>query len=263
MRFIISIAVILAMLLVFRGIMKKVFKVSGIIFEIEYNYKLADVIFEPYTYNGSENVEEFITVTKEDKAYELSVSETSEPAIIEVGCILRKYAEICFTKHSALVFHASAIKYNGGAYLFTATSGTGKSTHTLLLKELLKDKVEFINDDKPTIKFDSSGEITVYGNPWCGKHMRGGNISAPLKGIIKLERGKENSVTKVSELEMLPILFEQSYKSKNLNNSAILLDYFTKLLKGVKLYKLTCNKDISAAECTFNNILSKWGFYEN
>ena len=51
MRFIISIAVILAMLLVFRGIMKKVFKVSGIIFEIEYNYKLADVIFE-LTNNG-------------------------------------------------------------------------------------------------------------------------------------------------------------------------------------------------------------------
>jgi hypothetical protein len=237
--------------------MKKVFKVSSVIFEIEYHYKLTDVIFEPYAYQGSEEVNEFIFVTEEDKQYELSLSETTEPAIIEVSCILRKYAEICLEKYSALVFHASAVKYNGGAYLFTAVSGTGKSTHTTLLKELLGDKLEYINDDKPTLKFLKSGEIIVYGNPWCGKHMRGNNISAPLKGIIKLERGSDNSVLEISELEMLPILFEQSYKPKNAKLSATLLDYFTKLLKGVKLYKLTCNKDISAAECSFKNILSK------
>ncbi len=237
--------------------MKKVFKVSGIILEIEYNYKLTDVIFEPYVYTGSDAVNEYISITEEDKAYELTLAETNEPAIIETSCILRKYAEICYAKYDALVFHASAIKYNGGAYLFTATSGTGKSTHTLLLKELLGDKVEFINDDKPTIKFEKTGEIVVYGNPWCGKHLRGNNISAPLKGIIKLERGRDNCVVEVSEVEMLPMLFAQSYKSKDLNNSGLLLEYFSKLLKGAKLYKLTCNKDISAAECSFNNILSK------
>ena len=237
--------------------MKRVFKISDIIFEIEYNYKLTDVIFEPYIYNGDEEIAEYISVTKEDKEYELTLAETQEPAIIETSCILRRYAEICLTKYNTLVFHASAVKYNGGAYLFTAKSGTGKSTHTLLLKELLGDKLEFINDDKPTIKFCDNGEIIVYGNPWCGKHMRGGNISAPLKGIIKVERGKDNSVSELSELEGLPILFEQSYKPKNAELSGVLLDYYFKLLKGAKLYKLTCNKDISSAKCTFENILSK------
>ncbi len=243
--------------------MRKVFKVSGIIFEIEYFYKLTDVIFEPYTYNGNEQVQEFISITEEDKTYELSISETTEPAIIETGCILRKYAEICLTKYDALVFHASSVKYNGGAYLFTASSGTGKSTHVTLLKELLGDKIEFINDDKPTIKFEKNGEIIVYGNPWCGKHMRGSNISAPLKGIIKLERGEENFVCEISKMEMLSVLYGQSYIPKNKKDAELLFDYYTKILKSTKLYKLTCNKDISAAECTFKNILSKWGFYEN
>ncbi len=258
MRFIISIAVNFGYAYrLRRGIMKNLYKISSVIFEIEYNYKLSFVILEPYLYTGSESPSEFISVTPEDIEYELSVAETSEPAIIETGCILRKYAEICLTKYNSLIFHASAIKYNDGAYLFTAKSGTGKSTHTSLLKQLLGDKIEFINDDKPTVKFEKNGDIIVYGNPWCGKHLRGRNISAKLKGIIKLERGDENSITPISEVEMLPVLFEQSYKPKNLNDNAVLLDYFFKMLKGAKLYKLVCNKDISSAECTYKNVLSK------
>lgn len=236
--------------------MKKVFKVSDIIFEIEYFYKLTDVIFTPYEYNGNEKPMEYISITQEDKAYELTISETTEPAIIETGCILRKYAEICLTKYNSLVFHASAIKYKGEAYLFTAKSGTGKSTHTALLKQLLGDDIEFINDDKPTLRFNQDGSIIVYGNPWCGKHLRGNNISAPLKAVIKLERGIENVVTPITETEMLVTLFEQSYKPKCVKDTGVLLDYFNKILNGAKLYKLTCNKEISAPKCTFENILN-------
>ena len=242
--------------------MKRVFKISDIIFEIEYKYRLANELLKEYLYEGETQPTEFISITDSDIEFEKQHAETFEPAVLEMGAILRKYAEICITKHKGLIFHASAIKYNDGAYLFTAHSGTGKSTHTSLLKELLGDKVEFINDDKPTLKFTDNGVI-VYGNPWCGKHLRGNNLSAPLKAIIKIERGENNKVESISPNNMLPTLFEQSYKSNKSENAGMLLEYFFTLLNGVKLYKLTCNKDISAAKLSFSEILSKWGYYEN
>lgn len=58
---------------------------------------------------------------------------------------------------------------NNSAILFTAPSGTGKSTHTRMWQECFGERVTVINDDKPLIKINDS-EAVIYGTPWCGKH---------------------------------------------------------------------------------------------
>jgi hypothetical protein len=64
----------------------------------------------------------------------------------------------CFLMHGAVVV------VDGSIYMFTAPSGTGKSTHVALWKKYFKN-VEIINGDKPFSRVDESS-VWVYGIPW-------------------------------------------------------------------------------------------------
>ena len=75
--------------------MKRVFKISDIIFEIEYKYRLANELLKEYLYEGETQPTEFISITDSDIEFEKQHAETFEPAVLEMGAILRKYAEIC------------------------------------------------------------------------------------------------------------------------------------------------------------------------
>lgn len=49
------------------------------------------------------------------------------------------------------------LEIDGKAYMFSAPSGTGKSTHAKLWRDCFGDRVTMINDDKPLIKFREDG----------------------------------------------------------------------------------------------------------
>ena len=48
---------------------------------------------------------------------------------------------------SGLMLHSSAVIMDGRAYLFSAPSGTGKSTHTQLWLDVFGDRATILNDD--------------------------------------------------------------------------------------------------------------------
>ena len=53
-------------------------------------------------------------------------------------------------KFDGMMLHSSCVEKDGFAYLFSARSGTGKSTHTHLWLENLEN-TRIINDDKPAL----------------------------------------------------------------------------------------------------------------
>ena len=62
-------------------------------------------------------------------------------------------------EYDILLFHGSALCMDGQAYIFTAPSGTGKSTHARLWWEAFGDRVWMINDDKPLIRVQDGKAI--------------------------------------------------------------------------------------------------------
>ena len=58
---------------------------------------------------------------------------------LERAAIQRKFAAHLLKKNVLLV-HGSTVAVDGNAYLFTARSGTGKSTHTRLWREVFGDR---------------------------------------------------------------------------------------------------------------------------
>ena len=129
---------------------------------------------------------------------------------LETLALYRKIVERLL-EWDTLLFHGSCISVDSKAYLFTAKSGTGKSTHTQLWKKLFGERAVFINDDKPLLKISAQG-VTVYGTPWDGKHHRSTNTSCPLKAVCILTRNTENSIQRIDKKAALPMLCQQSYR---------------------------------------------------
>ena len=117
-----------------------------------------------------------IEMTEDDIAAEKERSEDKSYSD-EYYESLAFYRKLCdkIPDRGIILFHSCAVAVDGKAYLFTAPSGTGKSTHASLWKEILGERVRIINGDKPLIRV-TPGLITVYGTPWkfaCGysRHM--------------------------------------------------------------------------------------------
>ena len=131
-----------------------------------------------------------------------------------------------------------------------AKSGVGKTTHTLLWKKLLNDKMIYINGDKPIIR-KINNQLIIYGTPWCGKENYGTNASVLLKALCFIERANENEIAEITGIDLIKKLAHQLFFPKDsiqvLNKSVDLLTDIT----SVSCYLLKCNMDISAAKLAY------------
>ncbi len=177
-------------------------------------------------------------------------------AYLETLAVYRKIAKAMLMEHDILLFHGSAVAVDDRAVLFTAKSGTGKSTHTALWREMLGERCYMVNDDKPLLRV-SEAETEVCGTPWNGKHHLGTNCIVPLKAICILERGQTNQIQELVPKEALPMLMQQSYRPDNSHTMLQLLKVIDKMAKNVKFYRLQCNMDQSAAKLSFETMLGE------
>ncbi len=145
-----------------------------------------------------------------------------------------------------LLMHGSALSLDGAAYLFTAPSGTGKSTHAALWREVFGDRVVMLNDDKPLLRIGTDG-VTVYGSPWDGKHHLSRNASAPLRAVARIERAAENRVVPLSRDGAFPVLLTQAYASRDPAVMARILRLEQRILDRVPFFDLRCNMEPEAA----------------
>ena len=195
-----------------------------------------------------------ITMTKEDLENEASNSTDGKVYVNEeISALYRKIADL-LVEDNIVVFHSSAICVNGGAFLITARSGVGKSTHARNLKEFIGEEFKYINDDKPLIKVGD--DITVFSTPWNGKERRGSDISAPLKAILFLNRGETNTYRKIDNKEEIYIkMLSQIYLPKEKFKREKALKVADNLLKNVNFYEINVTKDIESAKMTYEEII--------
>ena len=170
----------------------------------------------------------------------------------ETLAVYRKIAEE-LPYRGKMLFHGSCLAVDGVGYLFTAKSGAGKSTHAALWRELLGDKVVMINDDKPILEVADSG-VVAYGTPWDGKHRLSTNTSVLLKSVCIIERASENSIVRLDFESAYPILIQQTYRPLDAGSLSCTLELVDRMKNSVDFWKLCCNKDISAAELSFNTM---------
>ena len=233
-------------------------RLAGHTFSVSTNYPITRAFCDNYICTGEPEVS--ITLTQSDIDYERAKAAREDmleghagreysDAYLETLALLRKVTEALFD-HDTLLFHGSVVAVDGTAYLFTAKSGTGKSTHTRLWREMLGSRAVMVNDDKPFLRVTPEG-VLACGSPWMGKHRLGANIQVPLKAICILERGEENHIERIPARDAVHMLLQQSARPMDPQRIPKYLDLVDALSKKVEFYRLSCNMDPEAARIAF------------
>lgn len=147
--------------------------------------------------------------------------------------IQRKIAE-ALLEFDTLLMHGAVIAVNNNAYMFTARSGTGKTTQIKKWLANIEGSI-VVNGDKPFVILNEHGAYAC-GTPWCGKENMGNNLIVPLRSIILMKRSNENRIEKVSIKTMFPTLLEQTYQPKDTDLQRKTLALLTQLNKNVDFY---------------------------
>lgn len=221
--------------------------IAGLIIEYTPKYNNLTELSKPFLYYGNKTPD--LTLFRSDeyigKLRESLVKTTTMEQAEEFAYATEFNRRIIL--HHAMLIHSSAIVINGKAYLFSANSGVGKSTHTRLWKQIYGDDITYINDDKPVVRIEN-GSATVYGTPFDGGSGIANNLSAPLGGIIFIERGEENSIFQMtSTSEILQKLYFSTAHLVNKETANSMLDNFDELINSTVFYKLICNMELDAA----------------
>ncbi len=172
-----------------------------------------------------------------------------EAAYLEELAAYRQIAER-MPAYDTFLCHGSAVSVDGQGYLFTARSGTGKSTHARFWQELLGDRLVYVNDDKPLIRIVPEAAL-IYGTPYDGKHHLSSDVAVPLKAVCFLQRGAKNVIGPVSARDAFPRFLPQVYTPQDRDALRRTICLLQALTERVPFYELSCTKDVEAARVAF------------
>lgn len=194
-------------------------------------------------------------LAEEEERFEGQPASVYSDAYLETLALFRKIAEE-LPLMNRFVFHGSALMMDEAGYIFTAKSGTGKSTHARLWRENFGERTVMVNDDKPIVWIDND-RAYVYGTPWNGKHRLGENICAPLKNICLLSRSVENHIEPTAKEDAYPQLLRQTYRPANAFALEKTLELLDDLVECVNVYRLGCNMEKEAAMIAYEGMLGR------
>ena len=170
---------------------------------------------------------------------------------LETLAVYRRLAVELLT-YDAVVFHGAAVAFDGKAYLFTARSGIGKTTHTRLwLKNIPGSYV--LNGDKPVLRL-VEGRYFACGTPWKGKEGFGCNEILPLEAICILGRDEKNHIEPVSFHDALPVIIQQTHRPDGQEALMKTISLIGSMNGRVRFYRLGCNMEDEAALTSFRGM---------
>ena len=173
------------------------------------------------------------------------------PAELENTAVYRRIAEK-LPEYDGVVCHGAAVAVGEKAYLFTAKSGTGKTTHIKLWLDNIAGSY-VVNGDKPILRF-MDGRPFVCGTPWMGKEGCGCPKAVPLAAVCLLNRGTENRVEKTAFGKVYLRLLAQTYRPENGAMMVKTMETLKKIGQDVPIYELFCNMEDEAARVAFEGM---------
>lgn len=195
-------------------------------------------------YSGEKVQNGFSTMNRSGSSVRIEFAEgyrgkiSAKNALEESG-IFRMLAE-----HGGVVLHSSyIITQRGEALLFSAPSGTGKSTQAELWRSYAGAKV--INGDRALVKAENG--VTANGILFSGTSGISENVTAPLRALILLRQSGKNELRSVSGKEAFMRLLPQcSYYPDEEENIRLVTGILAEIISAVPVYDFGCVPDESA-----------------
>lgn len=153
-------------------------------------------------------------------------------------------AEHLIVNNRGFLLHASFIEYAGKAILFTAPSGTGKSTQADLWCNLRGAKL--VNGDRAAVRC-ADGLILASGIPFSGSSGVSGNVTLPLGAIVYLSQAPETRISRIKGLQAFRCVWEGcSVNTWNRQDVERCTQTVMDVLSSGPVFHLACKPDESA-----------------
>ena len=165
-----------------------------------------------------------------------------ERAFHEFGSLF-SYAVL---NHHAAVFHGVVMEYKGMGILVMASSGTGKTTHTRMWRDI--ENALILNGDRCLCR-KVTGRWYAYGMPWSGSSGEYINRKVPISVIVSLKRDCYNHVEEMGlydrTLFLMQRIFAPVWKG-HLQECAF--DLCDEAAREIRMLELYCRPDPDSVE---------------
>lgn len=153
-------------------------------------------------------------------------------------------AEHLIARNHGFIFHCSYIDHNGKAILFTAPSGTGKSTQADLWAKY-RDS-EIINGDRAAVRL-AEGVLLAEGIPFAGSSQYCKNKSLPIEAIVYLGQAPKTTIRRLRGYEAFAKIWEGvSVNTWDKTDLELVSDVVQKIAERIPVFHMPCTPDESA-----------------
>lgn len=147
-------------------------------------------------------------------------------------------------KNRGFLLHASFIRWRDRAVLFTAPSGTGKSTQAELWRR--ECGAELINGDRAIVRMEGDMALAC-GVPFCGSSGVSKNVALPLAAIVCLSQAPETRISPLSGFQAFRRIWEGcSVNVWDRTDLSACSQTVLDVLSTVPVYHLACTPDLTA-----------------
>ena len=181
------------------------------------------------------------------RQHEVQVKESLVTSFISARVVLNSLdVEHLVASTGGMILHGACIDYNGRAIVFTAPSGTGKSTQAQLW--MTHRNARIINGDR-VVLMEKEGQFFAAGLPFAGSSEYCENVTLPLAAVVYLRQAPVTSIRTLRNREAFRNIWEGcSVNAWNRDDTECTLKLTEKLLTQVSIYELACTPDESAVD---------------
>ena len=222
--------------------LSKHFKISiaGLIIEINTVSLSTSLLCYDFICDGNPDI--CVSVTDKDVEREIRLDAKNNKRMnigsYEALSVYRKIVDALIPLGIFLI-HGAAISVENKAVLFTAPSGTGKTTHIKHWIQNVKG-TKVINGDKPLIRV-TDRQIIICGTPWAGSEQYYTDTKEPLAVIVFMERYETNELEEISFKQAYPLLLQQTYLPNDVHKAKLVLNMLNMLNRRICFYKFRFN----------------------
>lgn len=235
--------------------MTRIYKICGLPVECDFRFPVMTARAEKYLIDST--ISPVISIPFSQQNIDRLKSRQSD--LTDDDCEIINTAESFYyalLEHGGFMLHSSAVVMDGEAYLFSAPSGTGKSTHTALWLKHFGGRAQILNDDKPAVVVEN-GSVTACGTPWSGKSDLNLNLRVPLRGICILERSQNNFIEPLPPERSVFALLDQTLRPSDGERMNALLELLDAVTSNVPIWRMGCDISTEAAEMAYRAMSGK------
>lgn len=215
--------------------------------ELNYDYQLGDQCFSVKR-DCDKNIVVCIVYSADFSKINCYINEPLLYESLDNLASFMRMLPLCriFTHFGVLFFHAAQIGYRGKGILFTAPSGTGKTTQARLWES--SRGAEILCNDRTLVR-KSGDEWQTCGFPLDGSTPVANNRTCPLRAIVYLEQGSQCRCERLSPSKALLHLMPQMViDGWDPQIRAECMRQLLSLMEKIPVYRLVCTPDVRAVE---------------